>query len=61
MIMPFILRKEYNAYCKWAVSLLDNCLFDFECNEVNFDIGADVFEAVRLFFQAGAGEKRKTC
>ncbi|MGK9121023.1 lysine N(6)-hydroxylase/L-ornithine N(5)-oxygenase family protein [Olivibacter jilunii] len=30
----FILRKEYNAYCKWVISRLDNCLFAREVIDI---------------------------
>ncbi|MFC6102228.1 lysine N(6)-hydroxylase/L-ornithine N(5)-oxygenase family protein [Olivibacter domesticus] len=32
----FILRREYNAYCRWVVSQLANCLFSQEVLEVSY-------------------------
>ncbi|MFV0248359.1 MAG: lysine N(6)-hydroxylase/L-ornithine N(5)-oxygenase family protein [Tenacibaculum sp.] len=33
----FILRKEYNSYCKWAISKLPNCLFSHRVISINYD------------------------
>jgi lysine N6-hydroxylase len=33
----FILRKEYNVYCKWVVNQLPNCLFNKYVETITFD------------------------
>ena len=33
----FILRKEYNKYCQWVLSQLDNCYFSHEVVTITFD------------------------
>lgn len=33
----FILRREYNAYCRWVISQLNNCLFSQEVLEVSYE------------------------
>ncbi|MCR6637573.1 MAG: SidA/IucD/PvdA family monooxygenase [Sporocytophaga sp.] len=35
----FILRKEYNSYCKWVASQLDNCKFGQQVTSVSYDNG----------------------
>ncbi|UGU17582.1 SidA/IucD/PvdA family monooxygenase [Sinomicrobium kalidii] len=35
----FVLRKEYNAYCQWAVSKLPNCRFSHRVVSVGYDDG----------------------
>ena len=35
----FILRKEYNSYCKWVASQLDNCRFGHQVTSVSYDKG----------------------
>jgi len=33
----FIFRKEYNAYCRWVLGQLDNCLFSKQVVSVSFE------------------------
>lgn len=35
----FILRREYNAYCKWVINQLNNCMFSQEVLAVNYSDG----------------------
>ena len=39
----FILRKEYNKYCQWVLSQLDNCYFSYEVVAITFDEGAKLY------------------
>jgi lysine N6-hydroxylase len=42
----FVLRKEYNAYCRWAVSNLQNCSFGQRVTHVNYIDGIYQVEKV---------------
>jgi lysine N6-hydroxylase len=33
----FLLRKEYNAYCRWVIKQLPNCLFGKKVLAINYD------------------------
>ena len=39
----FILRKEYNRYCKWVLAQLNNCLFSQEVVNITFDETTQVY------------------
>jgi lysine N6-hydroxylase len=39
----FILRKEYNKYCQWVLSQLDNCWFSQEVVTITFDESAELY------------------
>lgn len=41
---PFILRKEYNAYCQWVAAQLDSCNFTNKCQEILYNTQDDLFE-----------------
>ncbi|WP_306352726.1 lysine N(6)-hydroxylase/L-ornithine N(5)-oxygenase family protein [Flavobacterium sp. '19STA2R22 D10 B1'] len=40
----FILRKEYNVYCKWAVNQLSSCLFNKYVDNILFDDQTEVYQ-----------------
>lgn len=39
----FITRREYNEYCRWVVSQLDNPVFGMRCETVEFDESGNMF------------------
>jgi lysine N6-hydroxylase len=42
----FVLRKEYNAYCKWAITHLQNCKFGQKVTGINYVDGIYQIEKV---------------
>lgn len=42
----FVLRKEYNAYCRWAISHLNNCHFGQKVSHINYANGIYQVEKV---------------
>ncbi|MBB6238151.1 lysine N6-hydroxylase [Pedobacter sp. AK013] len=42
----FVLRKEYNAYCKWAINQLKNCQFGQKVTHINYVNGVYQVEKV---------------
>jgi putrescine N-hydroxylase len=52
----FITRKEYNEYCKWVISQLDNLHFDLRCEAIHFDNDKKIY---RVFIKEIATDKIK--
>ena len=50
----FVLRKEYNAYCKWAITHLSNCQFGQKVTDVTYKNG--IYEVERIDQATGASE-----
>ncbi len=50
----FVLRKEYNAYCKWAISHLPNCEFGQKVISLNHVDG--IYQVERLNLATGISE-----
>ncbi|MBE5320299.1 SidA/IucD/PvdA family monooxygenase [Pedobacter sp. MR2016-19] len=42
----FVLRKEYNAYCKWAINHLPNCQFGQKVTSINYIDGIYQIEKI---------------
>lgn len=42
----FVLRKEYNAYCKWAISHLKNCHFGQKVSKIKYADGIYQIEKI---------------
>jgi lysine N6-hydroxylase len=42
----FILRKEYNVYCKWVVNQLPNCLFNKYVETITFDEVNAIYQVI---------------
>lgn len=39
----FMLRKEYNAYCKWAAERLSSCRFSHRVTDLHYDTGNQLY------------------
>ncbi|MNK61027.1 L-lysine N6-monooxygenase [compost metagenome] len=50
----FVLRKEYNAYCKWAISHLPNCQFEQKVTAIHYKDG--IYEVERINLSTGTTE-----
>jgi len=50
----FVLRKEYNAYCKWAINHLQNCHFGQKVTRVNYVDG--VYQVEKVDQSSGISE-----
>jgi len=50
----FVLRKEYNAYCKWAISHLPNCQFEQKVTSIQYKEG--IYEVERINQTTGTTE-----
>lgn len=48
----FILRKEYNAYCKWVIKQLKNCRFGQKVTAISYDKGTYQLKLVEQRFGA---------
>ncbi|MFD2581256.1 lysine N(6)-hydroxylase/L-ornithine N(5)-oxygenase family protein [Pedobacter vanadiisoli] len=50
----FVLRKEYNAYCKWVISHLKNCHFGQKVSSVTYNNG--IYQVEKTDQNTGATE-----
>jgi len=50
----FVLRKEYNAYCKWVISHLKNCHFGQKVSNVTYNNG--IYQVEKTDQNTGATE-----
>ncbi|KIA93454.1 alcaligin biosynthesis protein [Pedobacter kyungheensis] len=50
----FVLRKEYNAYCRWAISHLPNCQFEQKVTAIHYKDG--IYEIERINQNTGTTE-----
>lgn len=50
----FVLRKEYNAYCKWAITHLKNCQFGQKVSHINYVDG--VYQVEKIDQATGSTE-----
>lgn len=39
----FLMRKEYNQYCQWVLSQLDNCHFSSKVTDIEHDAEQDIY------------------
>ncbi len=50
----FVLRKEYNAYCKWVINHLQNCHFGQKVSHINYADG--IYQVEKVDQATGATE-----
>jgi len=56
----FILRKEYNAYCKWASERLTSCRFSHQVTDVQYDADRQLYAVSTSHTGNGKTEKHYT-